>query len=138
MGTTIKLHIEIKINGKWLHWNHPRLPQDYEFFTKIANLRPDDYDVEPVSEPKGLPQNITRTVEIHYQHWKNDTFGESWLNSKEIAEVRRWYDARRKYEFGEFDKDFGFLMEHGFDIFEFPEEIADLGVEDVRFIFWFI
>lgn len=47
MSTTIHAHIEVKQNGRWLHYANPYVEQDYVLFDMIANVRHEDPGVMP-------------------------------------------------------------------------------------------
>ena len=51
MGCDIHLHVEVKIKGKWLHYNHPNIDRCYWLFTKMAGVR----EIEGVEACEGLP-----------------------------------------------------------------------------------
>lgn len=141
MGCDIKLHIEFKVKDrkKWLHWNHPKIKRSYKLFTKMANVRPSDEEIiKPISEPKGLPKNLTETTLFHYQYDKVDAHSESWFDSKEIAKLRQWYGRKFPFEPEGFGGQFGYLLDNSLDMHEFPEDFNNTGIEDVRFVFWFM
>jgi hypothetical protein len=138
MGCDLKIHVEIKVKKSgWLHWNHPQIKRNYKLFTKMANVRPsDEEEIEPISEPRGLPADITKTVRFHFAYDEIDLHSASWLDSREIAELQKWFDER--FCASSFDRDFGWLMGNQFDMYEFPEDFEHTNIEDVRFVFWFM
>ena len=138
MGTHIELHIEIKVSGKWLHWNHPRIQSDYVLFTKMSGvLMTDEEEIEPISEPKGFPaETITESTLFHFNYDREDAHSISWLDSHEISEFRKWYDAHRRFKSSSFLMDFGSVLGNSPDLHEFPEDYENTGFEDIRFIFF--
>lgn len=140
MGCDITLHVEIKVKGKWLHWNQPRIARDYKLFTKMANVCPsDEEEITPICEPKGFPvEKITKSTLFHFDYEKADAHSISWFDSFEIAELGKWYDSRPRFKSLDFENTFGYLLGNQLNIHEFPEDFARSGIEDVRFIFWFM
>ena len=59
MGCDLHLHTEVKINGKLHHYGSHRPHRNYDLFAKMANVRNYDEEIEPISLPKGLPEDIT-------------------------------------------------------------------------------
>ncbi|KKK61066.1 hypothetical protein LCGC14_3018060, partial [marine sediment metagenome] len=92
MGCDIHAHIEIKVGGEWHHYSQPMVDRDYRLFTRMAGVRKSD--VEPISAPRGLPQDITFTTRFDAeQHWGEDGHSHSWLSCKELAALVEWYDG---------------------------------------------
>ena len=137
MGCDIHLHIECKINGEWYHYNHPDVKRDYDLFAKMAGVRG---DIDPISEPRGLPDDITFLTQFDAEvHWGIDGHSHSYLTVEEIQRLKEWYETQlppaaplfRFYDI------FGFLFGNSFDgILKYPNDYP-FGVEDVRFVFWF-
>ena len=140
MGCDIHLHIEVKIHGKWEHWGNPAIDRNYDLFAVMAGVR-NNGDIIPLSEPKGLPANLTTVTQFAYDYEKPDAHSMSWLSLKEIGKVdayiagiatteKRWYDF-------EYHVLHSYLLGNSFaGIGTYPED-RPKGINDVRFIFWF-
>lgn len=133
MGCDIHMHSEIKVNGKWLHYDQPECDRNYDLFEKMAGVRGDDK--EAIALPRGLPADITETTRFDSDHWNGDGHSHSWLSASEIAQLRSWWEAQvgsqveakwDRWLFGNYYS--GFL--------KYRDDVPT-GVEDVRFIFWF-
>ncbi|NOY60290.1 MAG: hypothetical protein GXO75_15375 [Calditrichaeota bacterium] len=138
MRCDIHAFFEIKLNGKWHTYSQPRLERNYQLFAKMANVR-NDYDIEPISEPRGLPEDISEVVKFEAKDWRTDGHSYSWLNADEIAEVIEFHKSlfpREKFWEPEYYQ-WGFLCGNGWGHFneyrnDYPEEI-----EDIHLVFWF-
>ena len=131
MGTDIQLHVEIELDNQWHHWATPSIRQNYQLFGKMAGVRGIE---DPITKPKGLPNDITLLTTLDYQRSKEDAHTASWLNRNEIEELSDWLNET--YDFGlRYDLEFGILHTYLFD-----NGITELtnGVTDVRLVFWFI
>lgn len=140
MGCDIHLHVEIKLNGKWEHWNHPYIVRNYSLFAKMAGVRAYCNEVEPISKPRGLPGDISVVTKFDADCWKNDGHSHSWLNAVEAGEVQEWFEKRFKNEcqhpplFGYvFGNDVHTIVKHPGDC----EDLVAKGFSDVRIVFWF-
>lgn len=144
MGTDIHLHIEIKVNGKWEHYNKPKIDRNYELFAKLAGVRIVK-GIEPISLPKGLPEDLSAITKMHADWQSEFQHSHSWLDVNEIREVEEWWkkyylkhwhthstegvsyiESQWGYLFGDAISGFGAFPE------SYPAEI-----EDVRMVFWF-
>jgi hypothetical protein len=137
MGCDIHAHVEIKVSGKWYHYNHPKIDRYYELFARMANVR-NNGSIEPISEPRGLPEDITFTTRYD-RNWDGvDGHSDSWLSAKEVADLGKWVEAKRKefapkvwYSFEHHDV--GYIFGNGWD----DCERRPKGYEDARLVFWF-
>ena len=135
MGTDIHFHIEVKIDGVWHHYACPTINRNYAIFYIMAGVRESNSRnayLKTISEPKGLPDNITKITEIDVNEWDTDAHSTSWLSLTDIKmledelnklELDLEHDVLRCYFFGNAFSD---LMGKPYD-----------GIEDIRFIFWF-
>lgn len=148
MGCDIHLHIEIKINNEWHHYNHPQIGRNYDLFTKMASVRNYSDEIDPISKPKGFPEDTSFTTKFDYERWDSDAHSASWLGAKEIKELAEWWAEKYKNE--QFPKawfettgggNFGYLFGNSYEHFleyrgkeggGYPSELRD-----VRFVFWF-
>jgi hypothetical protein len=141
MGCDIHAHFEVKINGEWIHYSEPRIDRSYTLFAKIANVRncskSEKGYIEPITNNKGLPCNISIITKIHYKHWESDAHSTTWLDAKEIKEMMDYIKKIPDEAFSIEHTEIGYLFGNGWGSFlkyreDYPEE-----VEDIRFICWF-
>lgn len=132
MGCDIHLHVEIKVDSVWHHYNHPNVDRSYDLFRKMAGIRPSEDGPTPIAEPRGLPVDISFITEMDV--CDRDGYSHSWLGPSEIKKVTEWFESiygcRHPPIFGYL---FGFRIYARLDVPETkPQEI-----EDVRIVFWF-
>lgn len=93
MGCDIHLHVEKKVNGKWVEV--PDVGYDnrnYKVFAILANVRngygfagcPTGRGFKSISEPKGLPDDASKEVKEHSESWGVDGHSHSYLTLKEL------------------------------------------------------
>ncbi len=135
MDCDIHFHVEIKVDGFWEHYNHPRISRRYELFAKLADVR-NSFGIEPVSQPKGLPADATLVTKLCDEYQNADHHSHSWLSAEEIAEVESWWKER--YEFRDFiELEWGCLFGNTLGgLCEYPKDYPDW-LQDVRVVFWF-
>ena len=142
MGCDIHVHVEVKINGTWHHYNQPDTRRNYELFAKMAGVRNwDDSGIEPISPPRGLPEDASFTTQFdNYAHWGDDGHSHSYLALPELVELKEW---AREQNFREelpgwwFEEQFGFLFSNSITQLDEYRKGYPEGVEDVRLVFWF-
>lgn len=115
MGCDIHLHVEVKHETKgWLHYSHPKIDRWYDLFARMADVRNDDREIDPISKPRGLPDDASEMTRLCYEWDDGDAHSASWLERDEIKLLnefiqqhpmnseRRWhdFDARCGYLFG--------------------------------------
>lgn len=139
MGCNIHLHIEVKVNKNWEHFNAPYIPRDYELYGKMAGVR--DKIQIPISQPKGIPEDITLITKIDLN--QDNHHDDSWFNIEEIKQLEKWINERAEKEKDNFnwypgatfylfmEQMTGYLFGNGF----YKQEKN--GIQDVRFVFWF-
>lgn len=141
MGCDICLHSEVKINGVWHHHSEKKVKRSYPLFAKMANVR-NEYEITPISEPKGIPEDATYLTKHHVNFLGGDGFSHSWLNAAEIMELHKFINDcdNPPHWFSKFfeHENMPYFMGNRFDSFlEYPEDWAGHGVEDVRYVFFF-
>lgn len=141
MGCDIHLHIEIKVGGKWLHWNAPTVRRDYGLFTKMAGVRMRDDEIDVIAPPRGLPPDASDTTKWAAKQQEPDGHSHSYLSGAELAKVRKWSLDIRRADCGDedwwFDGVFGYVCGSPLDgMAECPASYPP-DLEDVRFVFWF-
>jgi len=136
MGWDIHAHFEIKLNGKWEHYSHPRIQRHYRLFHRIAGVRPSrSFEEDPISLPKGLPFDMSVTVALCAKHWIADGHTWTWLSAKEIKMLMETPFIKKDWEFEH--KEVGYLFGNGWGSwFENPKPYPK-EIEDIRFICWF-
>lgn len=125
MGCDIHLHVEIKDGVKWKHLCSPDPGRSSSMFAMMANVY-NDGDIEPISEPRGLPDDVTDETKMEYDDW--NYFAPSWLSDKEIAILRDRYAEYMKREWQVYNSD---ITRDAFNI-EYPNPNGKL-----RLVFWF-
>ncbi len=134
MGCDIHLHVEVKIHGKWEHYNHPYIHRNYGLFCKMAGVRRDDESPEPISEPRGLPDDLSVTAKFDDDYWIGDGHSHSWLSAEEAHEVQEWYERNDGAD--KHPPLFGYVF--GNDIGSGQvEDLKESGLTDCRIVFWF-
>lgn len=132
MSCDIHVHVEVKIAGRWEHYNHPSGRQNYEMFGRMAGVRG---DAEPIAEPRGLPDDASIMTRFDASIWGDDGHSHSWLSVDEMAALSRWVELHHLPH--GFEGAFGYLFGSGWEGWvDYPEDRVK-GVEDVRCVFWF-
>lgn len=139
MGCDIHLHIEVKLDGAWHHYAAPNVSRWYGLFEKLAGVRGDIKNA--ISEPKGLPDDVTLVTLRDADHWKLAAHNHSWVGVDEIVKLEQWLREQPADRSAlEYDLEHSILHTYlGGSSFTAWKIYGDnyLGVEDVRFVFWF-
>jgi len=137
MGMDVRIHSEVKIAGKWHHHCEFRPEQNYEMFEKMAGpVGLKDDGIVPISQPKGLPDDVSELTALSYEYWKGSVFAASWFGPDEIVSLYEFLMLHFKNSY--IHQNFPYYNGKGFDGFVlYREDWVDAGVEDVRFVFWF-
>ena len=134
MGCDIHLHIEVKIQGKWLHYGCPMVDRRYDAFAYMANVRNYD-DIEPISYPKGLPEDVSEMTRFCYAQDEDhySLHGMSWLDKAQIELLEEWF---KEQVAGGGWQDFNY---HFIRTYLCGNGLTCniKGVDDVRLVFWF-
>lgn len=104
MGCNIHSFAETKVNGKWEkvgehfslgEWekkcykkeknDSPFDWRSYSMFAFLADVRNYDH-CEPISEPKGIPDDVCKEIKSEYEDWKSDAHSSSYLTLKELLD----------------------------------------------------
>ena len=136
MGTDIYIYAEVREGGAWRlaeplvpneyyiagetgTYSAEFLPQelfderDYTLFAVLAGVRRDRHnetEYEPVSEPKGLPRDISPELREWAERFGKDVYCPSWLTLRELLDYnwhgkaalkRAMVDARAAHLFGD-------------------------------------
>ena len=81
MGCDIHMHIEIRYNGKWVHYACPSIDRNYTLFGIMAGVRGEG---PAIVEPKGVPNNMSVVTRLSWEKWGPDAHTASWFNEEEI------------------------------------------------------
>jgi hypothetical protein len=132
--------------------DHPFDWRHYSMFAFLAGVR--NYDrCDPISEPRGIPDDTSESVREEYEVWDGDSHSASFLSAKELLEFdydKKFWDRRVTKQTGPNSWTGAGLAEEGEgrivtyrenlgdDYFKHLEELEQLGdPEDVRIVFWF-
>lgn len=108
------------------------IDRNYLLFAILANVR-NQYNIQPISQPKGLPKDVSHEVKKQNDEENGDAHTRSWLTLKELLE----YDWQQKYED---DNNEIFPLEAMVIPFvnEFIPRLSEIDEpENVRMVFWF-
>ena len=86
MGCDIHTHVEIKKKNKWIHIDE--VPEEFEIrnystFSILAGVR-SSFNVKPISEPKGIPEDVSKETKESIEWWNGDGHSHSYLTLKEL------------------------------------------------------
>ena len=89
MGCNIHGVVEIR-RKEWEHLCDMPWRRDYFFYAQVAGVR-NDYDVKPIAEPRGIPNDACYDTHVTYKQFMKDTGGHSasYLDAKETQSVSR-------------------------------------------------
>lgn len=144
MGTDIHAHVEIKHDGRWIHWRTCDVHRNYALFNILAGVRGREEDAgfdAPLCEPRGLPADATDAARLDYEFNGDDAHSAGWLFAAEMVEVERRLKACPSMRDGRGDwriEDyFGTVAGTYFEHIRPGDEENQMGVEDARVVFWF-
>lgn len=139
MGTTMHAHIEVKTDGKWLHYGCPDITRDYLLFACVNGTRKETFEtnpkifqqIQPVARIHILPNDMSYVTKICYaqqsSQYKCHNYGV--LESADLFTLQRLLSK--------FDTKYD-LEENVFKTYINNNAIsAHDGFDDVRVIFWF-
>ena len=126
--------------------------RSYSMFAFLADVRNYDH-CEPLSEPKGLPDDISDGVKGEYERWRYNAHSASFLTVKELLDFdydKTFWNRRVTKQTSPNSWDGAALAEEGEGkvltyrenlsewFFTHLNELKELGEpEDVRIVFWF-
>jgi len=129
MGCDIHLFVEVKTKNGWEVYTNPKIKRNYTLFTKMAGVRKRKIeDIVPISEPKGLPSDMTYVASMSFQTDKYHSM--SYLNRGEILQL---YDFVQDNELGDLE---GTILNCYLEGNSFAGDLPEW-MSDIRFVFWF-
>lgn len=142
MGCDIHAHSEIKISGQWHHMSTLSINRDYGLFCRMAGVRGGyENSPEPISEPRGVPEDVSFLTKFICDDYGADGHSHSWLSAEEVCRVGEWLENRRREmnpnDWFVAEQVFGWIFGNGWDLFTKYREDLPEGVEDGRIVFWF-
>jgi len=137
MGCDIHAHWEVKISGKWHHYDQPNIQRDYRLFTKMAGVRAASDEIKSIALPRGLPANITEIVRFDRDYWGVDGHSDSWLGVEDIQELYRFYLTLPGQDNLDWHRVFGYLFGNGWEYLKKYPKSYPKELEDFRLVFWF-
>jgi hypothetical protein len=136
MGCDIHLYIEVLTENGWELYSHPHIKRDYELFAKMAGVRNYLGSIEPIAEPRGLPNDISYLVRKSAEYWDSGGHSHSWLSSKEISELELWHDTGRDGRLANSKSLYHYILNSYCEGNNFDGKSVDW-IKDARFVFWF-
>ncbi len=85
MGCDIHLIVEAKTYAGWHSIHHPHIDRWYALFSLMAGVRSYDDSPPPISQPRGLPSDVSDIARIILAGDDNQSL--SWLSSEEWERV---------------------------------------------------
>ena len=139
MGCDIHLHSEVKINGQWHHHSDCSVKRSYRLFAKMADVRNwGESGINPISEPKGLPDDATFLTKLHSEKYGTDGHSHSWLDKNEIVILHDFIKSQEDLTWKFEHQNLPYFMGNHLDGFvNYPEDWKIYNIEDVRYVFFF-
>lgn len=140
MGCDIHLFIEVKTENGWELYSSPNIQRNYDLFAKLAGVR--NYgDIVPISDPKGLPEDVSFLVRKEREDFGTDGHSDSWIGIEEIKILEEWirgYQPHRDiYKFISLEHSILHSYLYGSPFSCAGAEDGPRWVKDARFVFWF-
>lgn len=142
MGCDIHMHVEVKVDGEWLHYSHPQIPKLYGLFARLAGVRNrPEWNITPIAEPRGIPADATSTTLLDLAWWNEQSHlhSHSWVSGEELSCVVADFDKMAQEQRGTWwsleHEHLGYLFCN--DWASVPELPGGRVFGGVRAIFWF-
>ena len=138
MGCDIDLHAERRDSEDRyhpLHFSGLLRHRNYWRFSFLAGVR-NSFNIVPISEPRGLPANVSREIAAECERQEGDALAKSWLTLEELLAFD--YDAPLRFREGGRGDNCAEATYREFLDADFVSELRELqalGAE--RIIFWF-
>ena len=91
MGCDINSYFEGLDNGTWYFLKQWDIRRSYQIFSKMSDGHGRGSET-PISRAKGFPADISFVVLRMAEDWGSDFHSKSWLSSKELEELRKWFE----------------------------------------------
>jgi hypothetical protein len=134
MGCDIHVHVEIKLEDGWHHYQALSPNRDYEVFCKMAGVRCGSAARSPIALPRGLPTDATTVTRLDRAEYENDAHHESWLDAGEVAELAAWFSNRDEKSLNGLE---GFLRSYFFGNPYSDKTYWPSAIKNMRLVFWF-
>lgn len=72
--------------------------RNYSLFSVLANVRNYDYNIKPIDDPRGLPDDVSETIKIRASDPERDGHSYTWLTLDEIVKYG-WKQTYSLYGF---------------------------------------
>lgn len=132
MGCDIHAHVEVRQNGRWLHWATADIERDYRVFERMAGVRGDKENA--IALPRGLPYDISETTQLASDMEGSDGHSHSFLSLDEMVKLESWMHKIMHFP----NKQITYLFGDGWSGFLNDETNAtEFGITDARLVFWF-
>lgn len=141
MGTTMHAHIEVKKDGKWLHYGCPDVSRDYLVFACVDGTRknsfkdsaPSSYDrIRPVCGIHELPDDMSEVTSVCLEEDRDCGLkGFGVIYAPEIAALQKELKELMPSGLNDLEEDIFKTYIAGGSI------AAHKGFEDVRIVFWY-
>lgn len=111
--------------------------RNYPFFALLADVR-NGYNIPPLSEPKGLPDDLSKQVKEQYEFMKSDYHSASYFTLQELKEAKMNHinevltDEQRSLVESAFDDLLTQLKKKAN-----PRLYRKILSNQIRFVFWF-
>ena len=66
--------------------------RSYFLFGLLAGVR--NYSVEPISQPRGVPDDVSESIKEYYNKWGDDAHTPSWYTLYELKSAQKTLDER--------------------------------------------
>lgn len=140
MGCDIHMHIEVLTENGWELYSRPHVSRNYDFFAKLADVRNYNNEIIPLSDPKGLPEDVSYLVRKAYEHWEGDVHSISYITGQEIIDLCEWLQEMKPFGMG---NDLEHHIFHTYlegdsfaGFYKYPDDRPSW-IKDIRFVFWF-
>lgn len=137
MGTDIKAHIEIKVDGEWELYSSPSIPRNYRLCSRMAGVRPQP-DIPAIAPPRGLPRDLGRLTRRLIES-KSDVDSPSCLSGEELDDLINDFTWPSGQFYTGYDPT-ALITQLGFGYLEgnsFGRHRSVKWVEDCRVVFYF-
>ena len=66
--------------------------RSYFLFGLLAGVR--NYSVEPIRQPRGIPDDVSESIKEYYNNWGDDAHTPSWYTLYELKSAQKTLDER--------------------------------------------